>query len=278
MALPTDFNEWEHLQSSIVNVFNKILREEFKDLGTDWEPDITVPRSSLRVACTPKDGDTASMLILRILFFYLNLQRIESIIEPWYGIPVEDYQQKVEFKPQVILYFREDQGDVDLDYQPLRAQVSIRLMNQTSTTITKAELTTIATKIKTNFCASNGRTFKKGKELYTYFDLEKGYNLQLYAFSETEAKTLIDQILDIQSHTFDDKAFTSHIPKNASLKYPTIPPSKSILSETRKEPRRRPVGTVRFQYAIAQIWGRTKPVVLVDRSFRFLDPLVETDG
>ncbi|PSF33636.1 hypothetical protein C7H19_19820 [Aphanothece hegewaldii CCALA 016] len=275
MALPADFNEWEHLQSIIVNTFSKIVREEFKDLGDNWQPDINTPRSSLRTACTPKDNDTASILVLRILFFYFIMQRIETLIEPWYGIPVDDYQQKVEFKPLVHLYFREDNSDVDVNYRPLRMQISFRLMNETSTTITKTELTTLATKIKTNFCTNHGRTFKKGKELYTYFDLEKGYQLKVYAFSETEAKTLIDQVLDLQSHTFDDKKFTSHLAKNASSKYPTIPPSALILGETKREPRKRPVGTVRFQYAIAQIWGRTKPVVLVDRSFRYLDPLVE---
>ncbi len=276
MTLPADFNEWEHLQSSIVNVFNKILREEFKDLGTDWSPDINVPRSSLRVACTPKDNDTASILILRILFFYLNLQRIETILEPWYGIPIDDYQQKVEFLPLIHLYFKEDEGDVDTDYRPLRMQVSFRLIGETSTTITKAELTTLATKIKTIFCPGNGRTFKKGKELYTYFDAEKGYQLKLYAFSETEAKNLIEKVLDLRSYSFDDKCFTSHIPKNASSKYPTIPSNKLILGETRKEPRRRPAGTVRFVYATANVWGKPKPIVLVDRSLRYFDALVDS--
>ncbi|PSF37761.1 hypothetical protein C7H19_09465 [Aphanothece hegewaldii CCALA 016] len=278
MALPADFNEWEHLQSIIVNTFSKIVREEFKDLGENWQPDINTPRSSLRTACTPKDNDTASILVLRIIFFYFIMQRVGEIIEPWYGIPVDNYQQNVKFKPQIFLYFKEDANDVDLDYQPLRMQVSFRLIGESSTTITKTELTTLATKIKTQFCTGNGKTFKKGKELYTYKDLEKGYNIQLYAFAKTDAKALIDDILGLQSHTYDDKCFTEHLSANATSKYPTIPPTQTILGESKKEPRQRPVGTVRFQYATATIWGRTKPIVLVDRSFRFLDPLVDAES
>ncbi len=74
VGLPLDFNVFEHLQSTIKKPFNKEVREAFNDLGGDeWLPDINTPRASLRQACTMYDSDTATMMALKMMFFYFTL-------------------------------------------------------------------------------------------------------------------------------------------------------------------------------------------------------------
>ncbi|MGK7958422.1 MAG: hypothetical protein AB4063_24660, partial [Crocosphaera sp.] len=143
-----------------------------------------------------------------------------------------------------------------------------------SESITKAKLTTIANKIKTEFGVSNGYTWKKGKEYYSYTDKEKGYQLQILGFNEPEARQLINKVLDIQGHSFQGKRFRKAVNDDPTEAYPTIPPTQSILGESVKEPRIRPVATVRFQYAIANIWGKPDLIPLYDRTFKYLNALV----
>jgi hypothetical protein len=275
MTLPDNFSEFEHLQSTFIRVHNRQVRLAFSDLGGDsWNPDINSPRGSLRHACTIKDNDTADMIVMRYLLFYMSLGRIGELIEPFYGIPVDDYQQNVRFKPQISLHFKEDEEDVDSDYSPLRMKVSIRLIAETSTSLTQAKLLNLANKIKTEFAASNGYRFHKGKELWTYKEPEKGYNLQIYAFSETEARELISKILSIQTDTISNRYLIGHINEGQSEAYPINPGTQSILGKVQKKARLRPVGYVRFQYALIHIHNLPNPVPLVDRTYRFLDPIV----
>lgn len=269
MVLPDNFDEYEHLQSLFMRVHNKQVREAFSDLGgSDWVPDINTPRGSLRVACTIKDNDTAPMVNMRYLLFYLSLGRISEWLEPFYGIPYENVNQDNKFRPVVHLDFKEDEDDVDSDYQPLRMVVSFRLVSETSTTITRANLITIANRIRTEFATGSGFRFHKGKELWTYKDAEKGYNFRLYAFSETVARGLITSVLGCQNHTIDNTLLVKHQNQNEASAYPTVPGNQSILGNSRKKPRKRPVGYCRFRWARVDIWGEPSPVWLIDKTYR----------
>lgn len=190
MVVPTNFNEFEHLQSTILKVHNRIVRDEFNDITGD-DLDLAVPRSSLRWACLLKDNDTADMMIQRFLLFYFSLRKAQDLQQPFYGIPLDDLQASRKFKPQITLYFKEDDNDVEEDFRPMWGEISFRLMSESSTTITKSELTNLANKIKTEFGASNGYVWKKGRKLYSYTEKEKGYQLQLLCRDETTAKELI---------------------------------------------------------------------------------------
>ena len=276
MTLPEQYNPWEHLQSTLMRVFKKEVIEEFKDLGDDeWVKEIKTPRGSLRTACTPDDNDTATMLVLRMLLFYVVLRRAADLQAPIYGMPTGTYHETFKFKPQVTLYFRESPADVDPDFQPLIAQISFRLINETETTISKAELTTLANKIKTEFGGATAYKWKRGKTYCIYKDPEKGYWLKIFAFSAGEAKELIGKILDLQGHSPDWDHLTVNENDQPMGAYPTLPPQKTILGELTRMPRKRPVGTVYFERATCQIWGKSKPVTLYDRSGRRFDALVQ---
>ncbi len=275
VGLPLDFNDFEHLQDVIRRLHNKEVREAFSDLGGDeWLPNINSARASLRQACTIYDSDSALIMLLKQQLYFLTLRKAQDYQAPFVGMPKGSLDPIRKYKPQIFLYFKEDSGDVEEGYNPVDGRISFRLMDEDSETITKTRLTTLANKIKAEFGVSNGYTWKKGKEYYSYTDKAKGYQLQILAFSESEARQLITKILDIQGHSFQGKKFRKSANDDPTSAYPTIPPQQSILGELTREPRLRPVATVRFQYAIANIWGKPDLIPLYDRTFTYLNALV----
>ena len=274
MTLPTDFNDWEHFQSVLIRTQNRIVREEFNDVGADdWVPDISTSRGSLRVACTLKDNDTAVMTELRLFLYYYVLRKARDLVHPVYGSVIEGDGSRRKFKPQITLFFQEDFTDVELGYSPITGEISFRLMTETSQSLTESELRTYATKIKTLFTTGNGFVWQKGKEFCSYTDWEKGYQLQLLVRSKTEGRRIVEQVLDIQSHTPDWDKFNHQQNEAPSSAYPTNPGNQSILGRSRKKARKRPIADVRFQYALIKLDGLPNPIPLVDRSGIFLNPL-----
>lgn len=274
MPVPDNFSEFEHLQSTLLRVHNRLVRDEFNDI-TDDDLDLAIPRSSLRWACLLKDNDTGDMIIQRFLLFYFSLRKAQDLQQPFYGIPLDDLQASRKFKPQITLYFREDENDVEENYRPVWGEISFRLMNESSTTIQRQELINLANKIKAEFGAANGYVWRKGRKLFSYTDKERGYQLQLICRDENDAKQLVNKVLDLQDHTPDWKFFKSNITEEESDAYPYNPGNQTILGESKRKPRRRPMVDVRFQYATSTIWGLNKPIALYDRSLTMIDTLVD---
>lgn len=267
MPLPENYSPWELLQSVMMRVQNRRVRDSFTDLGgDDWDPDITTSRGALRQACTIDDNDTSVMVVLRLLLFYFLVENGERFKTPVYGIPITAFQASRKFKPQVTLFFQEDHQDIEPGYSPVTGEISFRLMNEESNTITVTKLKAIALKVKTQFMAGNGFVWKKGKVMCSYTDKEKGYQLVIYCRTETEGKRVIEQVLDLQSHAPQWKKLNKRNNDDPSSAYPTIPGNMTVLGKVQKEPRILPIADVRFQYAIANIWGRPQPVYLADNS------------
>lgn len=269
-----EFNPWEHLQDVVRKVYKQEVLEEFKDLGDIDLKDIKTSRSSLRTACLPDDNDTSSMTIIRMMLFYIVLRRAQDMQAPIYGMPTTQYDESWRYRPTITLYFREDKQDTDPDFHPLRVQISFRLADETETTITKAKLTTLANKVKSEFGGANAYKWHKGKTRCVYTEPEKGYNIRVFAYSVPEGKEVIGKVLDLQNDTPDWSKLTINENDQASSAYPTLPPMKTILGEQVRMPRKRPVGYVRFERATCQIYGKTKPVTLYDRTGRRFDALV----
>lgn len=266
MPLPENFSHWEHLQDQLRRIHNREVVDWFRNIPDN---DITTPKGSLKRACMMDDKDTASMTIIRMLLFYINCGKARDFHPPLYTLPVQEAYDRIAGRPQIKLFFREDRDDVEPGYDPISGEIGFRLMNETTETLTMANAQTFARKCKTAFGAGSGFIWKKGRYSYSYTDPKKGYRLKVLVRSESEAKRLIEQVLDIQSHTPDWDNLNKNEAVNASTKYPTTPGRRTILGKSYKKPRKRPVADVRFQHSELHVDGLPKPLILFDNSGRF---------
>jgi hypothetical protein len=275
MPLPEGFSAAEHLQDVILLTQNKIVRTEFNDVGDDnWVKDISTPRASLRLACTHEEDDSIDMTILRLWLFFGILRKAQDFHPAIFGIPSTSFQETTRYYPQIHLYFEEKFSEAEIGYKQLRSQVSLRLMGETTDTLSSADVLVVANKIKTLFATTIPFHWKRGKELYSYIDQSKGYYFQILCFNETEAKKVIEQVLDIRGHTPTWKLLNTKKNAEPTTSYPTIPVTKTILGKPYKQPRRRPVGNVYFTHATLHIHGKPNPVVLVDPHKRYTNSIV----
>lgn len=204
----------------------------------------------------------------------MAIYQILGNIEPYYGLPVRDFQEELKFKPQIMLYFRQDSIETTPEKPPVSGEISIRIPSVTSTTITEAQIKAVAEIIKNKFADGRGFVWHKGKDMISYTDKPKGYKLQLLCKDEAEGRRIIEQILDIRGHSPDWEKM--NVKKNAvpGRTYPNVTDKEIILGRARRKPRNRPNATVRFQYALLHVWGIPRPIVLVDRTRRYRDPII----
>lgn len=273
MPVPEGFTPVQHLKSVLIKTYNKIVKEEFEDLDPD-DLDISTPRASLKTACLVDSDDSQILINNRMMLFYFILRKAQDLQPSIAGIPLEDYAQKVTFRPQITLFFKEKEGAVEEGYSPLRSQVSIRIPNETHETISKTELTSYGNKIKLSFGGATPYYFKRGKVCVHYHDKEQGFRFLLYVFSKAEGKDVIDKVMDIVGKTPNWEYLSASENEDPVSAYPTIPPTKVIAGETRRMPRKRPVGNVYFQYATAEVYGIPRPIILYAVSTLFRHSLV----
>lgn len=273
MTLPEDFSSWEHLQNVLVKVQNRIVRQEFSDVGgDDWLPDISTSRASLRVACTLEDNDTSTMTLIRLFLYYIILRKCRDLIHPVYGQILPALQVSVAFKPQISLFFLEDDADTE-GFDPVTAEFSLRLMDEDSKTITQSTINAIANRINSKFGHGSGYILHKGKDVASYTDKKRGIQTWYFARSKSSAEEFFRDLISIEGSSFDPKYFNYKENGNPTGSFPTIPDSIHILGKTYKLNRQRPIASVRFQYALLHIHGQKHCVPLVDRTGIYLDAI-----
>jgi hypothetical protein len=263
VALPEGFSEWEHLQSTLIRAYNQDVREEFSDALDD--DGISTPRSSLKIACLVKDDDSSTMTLTRMLFYYMTVGRAAAMQPTIFGVKKEHYEEFVTYKPQVTMFFAQDADSVADGRRPSEAEISFRLVDDTSHTITEAKLKAVANRIKTEFCAGSGYRWSKGELLVTYKDLGHGLNLKFYVLNKSTAIELIKKVCDVTQQPYDEKLIISH---SSERSFPNNPSNQTILGKSRKTPVRRPTVFVRFRYASCAIWGLPNCIHLVNRRWR----------
>jgi hypothetical protein len=261
MALPNGFSQWEHLQDVLRNYHNKLVREEFSDITDDDA--LAIPRGALKRACLLDDDDTVQMTLLRLHLFFFHARKAQDLQAPVYGIPISEYDESVKYHPSVTLYFSEDPDQVPSQKQPVRTQISFRLMNETSASIVEAEARTLATKIKTEFGTAGGYRWRRGKLLATYRRPDQGWRLQIYVFSESEAREVIGKVLDVRNQTLDSEYLSIH---ESKADFPANPGNQIVYGKLRPKPVRRPVTYIRYQRSTLSMQGLTKGITLHDRT------------
>lgn len=266
-------NNWKNLRSFLRKSYNREVNEWFKDVD-DPIPDNSTPRKNAKRACLILPKETQNSALIKMLAFRFTVQRVH--LRPHvYGTPVGTFDSQRKYRPQIVLEFLEDDLDLDPDYSAVDGRISYRLMNETSETISKAELTAIGTRIKAKLGGKDGFIWKKGKDLASYVDKANGYQFQLLVRNKADAKKIIELVLETNQDTPNWKKLSYKESDEPTEAYPTIPDTISILGKIKKEPRIRPIAEVRFQYSYCNIWGNPNPVILYDRTFRHLNALVE---
>lgn len=178
--------------------------------------------------------------------------------------PIDEPTKSKTYKPFVTIHFKEDEDRLTGKSGLNTGEVSFRLMNETSESITQVKINKIAEKIEQIFDTSNKYVWRKGKQYVTYRDLEQGYQFQILCPDKSEAKDLIKNVLLIQNHTYEPKNLKVHIDEDEASNYPSNPGTIRILGETVEKPKLRPSVSVRFTHATIQVWARRKPVTIVD--------------
>ncbi len=262
--------EWANQKSFLRKVYNREVNEWFRDIAENELLDNSTARKQAKKACLIQSKDSQNMSLIKMLSFRHLVQQTH-LMTNCYGIPIDSLQEKVAFRPQVHLFFRQDSSAVAGDRRPVEGEISFRLINETSSTMTEAKARLLATKIKNEFAINNGYIWKKGKISCIYQDQEYGLKLKILSISETEGRELINKVLDVVGANYNNDYLRVSEPKRSSETNPTT--SSLVYGKQRKDKRWRPTANVRFRYAVLTVHGMQHRIILVDRSKTFLDAL-----
>jgi hypothetical protein len=271
MTLPPNFSTTEHLQDLVRRFGNKEVNQWFRDV--DDETNIQAPRATLKLGCLHQELDSINQTILRVLLFWLIVSGEERFGTHVYGIPFQEYQETVRFDPQIMLYF-EEPYETREEFQGRKmpgvtGEISIRIRGRKYNTISKSELTSLANQIKASFGGSNPKKWRKGKSYFTYVDKEKGYKFQLLVSNRSDGRELVSDVLRLVGETPNWENANWKENEDASSSFPDARKTELVLGEVRPMPKRRPIKTVEFQYAICHVWGVSTPIALYDRTGAF---------
>jgi len=254
-------NDIEFVQSFIRKYINRDVKEHFKDVNgnDDGSLSLDVPRQAIKRVCLHKDSDPIMLTTLRLAIYWVEARGLFD--EYIYGIPSTDFEIKYNYYPQIKFHFTESRYDSSTNNRrPIRSEVSIRWRDGDFST---TNIDRLATRIHNDF-AKPRLNFDRGRECWTYWDDRKGYRFTVYVKNELEAKKVIEAAVRIQDDEEPDwdKNLREH--KNG-IDY-TAQETVRVRGETKRKPKKRPVGTVQYNYAELFIPGVTKPLILSDAS------------
>ena len=252
-------NDVELIQSFVRRYINKEVKAHFSDVSGDDDSSLSLnaPRSAIKRICLHKDTDPIMLTTLRLLFWWVEAKGLFD--EFIYGIPSTDFEIKYTYYPQVKLHFTESRYESSSNNRrPIRSEVSFRWRTED---FSKTNITQLANKIYNDF-GKPILVFGKGREAWTYWDDRKGYRFTVYVQSEADAKKIIGAAIGIQDEDLPD--WDKHLREHKDGINYAAQETVKIMGETKKKPKKRPVGNVKFSYAELFIPGSTTPIILVD--------------
>lgn len=179
------------------------------------------------------------------------------------------------YHPLIRLYFREDSTFRPGTNQPkgqgqnrALGKLSFRLMSETTDTLSESNLKALGEKIKQTFGTNGGYVWRKGKELFTYADWARGYQLQMLTRSQAQAEDLVTKVLSLQGHTPIWKYLSKSENTRVGERYPETPQTKIILGEQYQVSVQRPLIEVRFTHASTRIPPLSRSKLIYDRRNR----------
>jgi len=276
MSLPSNFSPSDHLQDLIRKVWNREVRDHFKDLGgDDWVPSLGTSRAQYRIGCTHLESDTIAMTELRCRLFEKILNDSVGRYQYVFGVPKDKLDGEVAYTPQISLYFCQRSLDVEPGEHFAEGEITFRWTEESKDTVSLAKIELLANKIKLKFTAPQTYRWEKGKTYYYYYDKENGYDFRLLARNVTHAKQVIGDVLSLRGHTPDWDSRLKHTEHaNPTQAFPANPGNETILGKPRKRPVRRPLVNVYFRYAILNV-PLVATITLVDLSGTRSKPIVK---
>ena len=193
--------EFESFQSFLINSYNRKVRESFKDEieidDVEWGQMNNEQRARRMLTIT--DNDNSGMMTLKMMsFLFLRLEQLDE----YYGVPKATFQSENSYSPQIILKFKETAKDAKSarrkNHARLNAQIVI-MLPLTTRDLNRGRINEFKNEINRSFPPSF--EWKKGRELYSYYDKENKQRLKLACLNESTAKTLIQKVLGIVDQT-----------------------------------------------------------------------------
>ena len=262
MALPEDFSPAQHLLEMLIGTHNRTVQQTF--IGVP-DADLEHPLGGMKLACLLTEDDTVAMILLRLMLFWFEFKG--NLPAPLYAIPTEDYQSRITTaqRPEVKLIFREDYSTflAENNFQRAKAEISWRLVNETSATMNQGKAHSIALRIKEVFAEGQGFTWERGTLHVSYRDLPHGVRFSAFAASQAEALRVFQIVLEVADIPFNEELV---IVSKDNKNYPVVPANREVYGKEIKGIRRRPLTDVRFCKAELHIDGLRRPITLVSLS------------
>ncbi len=261
---------WANQKSFLRQTYNQEVDDWFDDVK-QLPLDNASARRNARKACFIESQDSQNMALIKILTFRFTVQQVH-LGPDVYGIAAEPYQESVTLRPQIHLFFTQDASAVPSDRRRMEGQISFRLVNETSQTMTKTKAQTIANKIRQEFATPSNFLWKKGKLKLVYQEPEFGLNLSILAINENEGIQVIKRVVAIVNSTYKEDLLKISEPKRDSATNPQG--TNLVYGKQRQKKRWRPTGNVRFRYALLSMDGMQNRIALVDTTRKYHDALV----
>lgn len=260
--------QWQLIRSWLRRTYNKEVHEFFKDIPADLDLDldITTGRSATKAVCLIGAQDSQSIAeIKRGIFRDLKEKA---------GLKAQqhDYETLPDFSfegfPQVQLWFYEKYSKAKLEKRNMaRARVSFRIIDDDWS---KSKAEAMAQKIYNKF-ATPAFNFEKGSKKAHYRDKQKGYEFILAVPDITEAKRVIEAVLDLKGDTPNWKLLNLSDKPDETF---NVVESMRVMSKTVRTVQR-PSTRVYFNYAIAKVPPLPEDFPLVDISARYWNALIK---
>ena len=248
----------EFFQSFIRRYVNKAIKKHFSDISgnDDGSLSLSVPRQAIKRVCLHKDTDPLPLTIGRLLIWWVEAKGLFNDVI--YGIPSANFHESVKFLPQIKIFWRETKESAKANGRyPIRARYTVRYRGDYAT---RAQLELLRSKLTKVFNAPTAHSFEKGREKFSYRDQEKGYEFIVTAKNETEAKKVINALLEIQD---DNPLIESNLTRSTRDKNWNLRETIRVAGETFKKPQERPIGKVYFTHAEFAVHGMPKDKTLI---------------
>lgn len=256
-------NRMEEFQDFCRRYFNPLVRTFYDDVveDLDFDSSRTNERATIRYLCTHWDDDTLLLTLARMFVWKFFAEGLFE--EQIYGIPVTEFHRDVTLQPQLTVFFMERGYDAATeDRVPVRKRLSVRL-NEEITTDSEVDL--LANRVRQELATPIFR-WQTGSEYFTYRDKARGYIFQIFALNETEARDVVNKMIDLDQGGTPD--FTEYLRRHTDDKNYLTTEFEFVLGQSVRQPRRRPRATVEFAWAQLNIPKLPEPINLVDATGR----------